>query len=230
MQAWFPTSNAVATQQTSPSGVNLDLSSLANQKQTTLVQVTKAKAANGSTIQSITNSALETSALLGDKGNDIITGSTGIDLIDGGAGNDLIKAGDGDDIITGGAGADRIYGGFGKNTFLNEKDGAIDTLYISSDQFLANPNLGNKSGNNLDGSKADIISSIDNNDKIVILGVFTSDLSFHYASGPSGTSGIGIFAKGYLEAMYTGGDLNLQQIASLTTGKSSGYVDIKNSV
>lgn len=230
VQAWFPTPNTVATQQTNPSGIILDLSSLGNQKQASLVQVSKAKSANGATIQSNTTTATEASALLGDKGNDIITGAIGIDLIDGGAGNDLIKAGDGDDIITGGLGADRIYGGFGKNTFLNEKDGASDTLYISSDQFLVNPNLANKSGNNIDGSKADIITSIDINDKIIVLGVATSDLSFHYGLGPAGTNGIGIYAKGFLEAIYIGGDLNIQQLTNLTSGRVSGYVDIANSL
>ena len=168
--------------------------------------------------------------LLGDKGNDIIRGGSGSDLIDGGAGNDIIKAGDGDDIITGGRGGDQIWGGFGKNVFLNEKDGSIDRLFITSDQYVPNPNLGNKAGNNNDGYNLDTIKSLDTFDKIIILGVGTQDLSFFQTVSPSGTDGIGIFAKGSLEAIYVGQDLSIQQISRMTTGLVSGYSDVINSL
>jgi Ca2+-binding RTX toxin-like protein len=168
--------------------------------------------------------------LLGDKGNDIIHGGSGTDLIDGGAGNDIIKAGDGNDIITGGRGADQIWGGFGKNIFLNEKDGYVDRLFITSDQYVANPNLSNKAGHNTDGQNVDTIKSLDSFDKICILGVGTQDLSFFQTIAPSGSQGIGIYAKGTLEAIYIGGDLSTLQIRSMTTGLASGYSDVINSI
>ncbi len=36
-----------------------------------------------------------------------------------------------------------------------------------------------------------------------------------------GVTGIGIYAKGTLEAVYTGGDLSISQIQSMTTGDAS---------
>ena len=52
-----------------------------------------------------------------------------------------------------------------------------------------------------------MIEGLDALDRIKILGVSMERLSFADAS-VHGLSGVGIFADGILEALYTGGDLN----------------------
>lgn len=160
------------------------------------------------------------SVLQGGKGNDVIKGLAGWDIIDGGAGNDLVHGGNGRDIITGGTGADELWGDFGWNTYKSEKDGSSDLIAIKSDQFLVNWLYG-KAGNNPNGEKADIIEGLDSNDQIRIVGVATSDLTFAAGVTAHGVSGIGIYAKGALEAVYTGVDLSVAQIQGMTTGDAS---------
>ena len=62
----------------------------------------------------------------------------------------------------------------------------------------------------------------DRSDRIYIQGVDTDDLSFRQVSNiqtPTGTfSGISIYASGYLEAIFTGGDLTKAQLQSMTVG------------
>jgi Ca2+-binding RTX toxin-like protein len=228
---FIPPSSSAATQQIAPVGKQLDLGGFDLNYTADVTSVIKAKSTGGDVLKSPDGSSKSSISMLqGDKGNDIIRGGAGSDLIDAGAGNDIIKAGDGDDIITGGSGADQIWGGFGKNVFLNEKDGSIDRLFITSDQYVPNPNLDNRASNNTDGHNVDTIKSLDSFDKINILGVSTQDLSFFQTVAPSGSQGIGIYAKGTLEAIYTGGDLSTQQIRSMTTGLASGYSDVINSI
>ena len=229
---FIPNTKATASQQVEPAGKQLDLSGFGLDSNSDLLFISRSKSTGGDVLRSNSLSTLSSSssALLGDKGNDIIYGGNGSDLIDGSGGNDLIKAGDGDDIITGGNGADNIYGGFGKNVFLSEQDGSKDRLYITSDQYVVNPNFGNRASNNTDGSKADLITSLDSSDQIIILGVFTSQLSFYQSVATSGLSGIGIYANGTLEALYTGSELTLSQVAGMTSGQSFGYQDVVNSL
>jgi Ca2+-binding RTX toxin-like protein len=157
---------------------------------------------------------------LGGSGNDQIWGKAGWDILDGGAGKDFIRAGNGRDIITGGAGADELHGDFGWNTFKSEKDGFSDLIAIKSDEFVSNWLYG-KAGNNPNGEKADIIEGLDSTDQIKIIGVFTSDLTFRAGATAHGVSGIGIYARGALEGLYTGGDLSVAQITAMTTGDGS---------
>jgi Ca2+-binding RTX toxin-like protein len=159
------------------------------------------------------------SLLMGGNSNDQLWGKAGWDILDGGAGNDLIRAGNGRDIIIGGLGADELHGDFGWNTYKSEKDGFSDLIAIKSDQSLVNWLYG-KAGNNPDGAKCDIIEGLDAIDKIKIIGCATSDLSFAGTTA-KGLAGIGIYAKGALEALYTGGDLSLSQIQAMTTGDAS---------
>ena len=84
---------------------------------------------------------------------------------------------------------------------------------------MINQNYG-KSGNNPNGNKADLIMELDPIDVIKIHGVSTDQLSFTNTNS-NGKSGIGIFAAGYLEAVYLGDDLTLAQIQSMTTGDNS---------
>ena len=75
---------------------------------------------------------------------------------------------------------------------------------------------------NPDGQKVDIIKGLDRSDSLFIEGVETTDLSFDQVSSfsaPTGNfSGIGIYANGFLEGLYTGGDLTSSQLQSMTTG------------
>ena len=157
----------------------------------------------------------------GGAGDDVLMGRQGGDVLSGGSGNDLIKAGHGRDVITGGVGGDTLFGGFGHNIFTGEKDGEVDTLSFKSDQHLWNWLYG-KSGNNADGSKLDVIHSLDAIDKIRIEGVVTSQLSFeaidNFSTSTGNYSGVGFYADGFLEAIYTGGDLSTSQLKSMTVG------------
>ena len=168
------------------------------------------------------------SVISGGNGNDDIKGYAGWDFLDGGAGDDLIHGGNGRDILTGGAGRDELHGDFGWNTYRSEKDGVSDLIAIKSDQFLVNWLYG-KAGNSPNGEKSDIIEGLDSIDKIKIIGVDTSEITFVANVATKGVTGIGIYGKGILEALYTGGDLTLAQIQSMTSGDASAAA-MSNSV
>lgn len=159
--------------------------------------------------------------IAGYAGSDQLTGIRGADTMLGYEGRDIIRAGNGGDYIWGGRGADDLYGGFGHNTFGNERDGLIDWLFFKSDQFAYNWVYG-KTGNNPTGRKVDLLKRLDSFDRIFVQGVDSTELSFSQVSNftaPSGKfSGIGIFANGYLEGLYTGGDLSVEQLKSMTVG------------
>ena len=159
------------------------------------------------------------SILQGSDASDTIRGLAGTDIIDAKGGNDLVHGGNAADVISGGTGADELHGDFGKNTYLDQADGSVDLIAIKSDQHLMNWWYGTD-GNNPNGQKADVIERLDANDQIKIIGVATEDLAFQQAS-IHGLSGIGIFADGALEAIYTGGDLSAQQLEAMTTGDAS---------
>ena len=160
------------------------------------------------------------SIINGGKGDDIIWGYAGWDILDGGDGNDLIRAGNGRDIICGGAGADELWGDFGWNTFRSEIDNSSDLIVVKSDQFLVNWLYG-KAGNNPSGEKCDVIEGLDSSDKIRIVGVATEFLSFKANASAHGLNGIGIYANGFLEALYTGTNLTTSQLSRITTGDAS---------
>ncbi len=159
--------------------------------------------------------------LYGGSGNDDLRGSTHGDTIFGESGSDTLHGGNGRDILTGGSGGDFIYGGFGHNTFSDEKDGSRDRLYFKSDQFAENWLYG-RAGMNPNGQKVDIIKGLDKIDRLFVEGVETSELIFSQVNSfaaPTGVfSGIGIYANGFLEGLYTGGDLTSSQLQSMTTG------------
>ena len=169
----------------------------------------------------VVNGGTGADQLYGGAGSDNISGGQGFDSLDGGEGNDLVRAGNGKDILTGGSGKDELWGGFGWNTFKGDKDGSEDLLVIKSDEWQVN-SLNGKAGNNPDGSKCDIIEALDSIDKIIIQGVNTSELSFAANVSGQGLIGIGIYAKGALEALYTGVDLTVAQLTAMTTGDVTG--------
>ena len=160
------------------------------------------------------------SIVTGTSSNDIIRGLAGFDQLTGKAGDDLIHGGNGRDIIDGGSGSDELHGDFGWNTYKDQQDGSKDLIAIKSDQHLSNFWYG-KAGNSPNGEKADFIEGLDAIDEIKIIGVSTSDISVADNVSARGVTGIGIYAKGILEAVYTGGNLSTTQIQSMTTGDAS---------
>ena len=159
--------------------------------------------------------------LIGGSGDDTLAGMRGGDRLEGGSGNDVLKAGNGRDTIIGGAGGDTLYGGFGLNTFEDEADGAVDSLYFKSDQWAENWIYG-EAGNSPKGEKADKITELDSFDRIFVEGVASSELSYRAVSHQSNLgetlSGIGIYASGVLEAVYVGDNLSISQLESMTEG------------
>ena len=160
------------------------------------------------------------SIVTGSSGDDIVRGLAGFDQLFGKAGDDLIHGGNGRDIIDGGSGSDELHGDFGWNTYKDQIDGSKDLIAIKSDQHLSNFWYG-KAGNSPNGEKADFIEGLDATDEIKIIGVATKDLRFKDGVTAKGVSGIGIYAKGALEAVYTGGNLSLDQISQMTSGDAS---------
>nr|WP_115092990.1 S8 family serine peptidase [Synechococcus sp. UW106] len=164
--------------------------------------------------------------LHGGDGDDELVALRGRDYLNGYDGNDLLRAGNGRDMIIGGSGEDVMYGGFGHNTFKDSLDGEIDELIFKSDQYAYNY-IYDKAGNNADGQKVDIIEGLDIFDQIKIQGVLTRDLDFDPVSNlatPSGLmSGIGIYADGFIEAVYTGSNLSINQIQQITEGVPVTY-------
>tara|TARA_B100000674_G_scaffold386168_1_gene329630 strand:- start:180 stop:1829 length:1650 start_codon:yes stop_codon:yes gene_type:complete len=160
------------------------------------------------------------SIVTGTSSDDIVRGLAGFDQLLGKAGDDLIHGGNGRDIIDGGTGSDELHGDFGWNTFKDQQDGSKDLIAIKSDQHLSNFWYG-KAGNSPNGEKADFIEGLDASDEIKIIGVFTPDISVVDNVTARGVTGIGIYAKGTLEAVYTGGNLSRRQIQNMTTGDGS---------
>ena len=155
----------------------------------------------------------------GGSGNDILTTKKGWDIVYGGAGNDLIHTGNGRDILTGQSGSDELWGGLGLNTYLSERDGSVDLLVIKSDHWLFNPLLGSKF-NNPNGEKCDVIEELDSFDRIIIQGCHTSNIQLANANA-HGLAGIGIFANGALEALYTGNTLGFNELRPMISGDDS---------
>jgi hypothetical protein len=220
---WFPTSASISQSQALTDTKFFDISASTWEDKVKINSVARSAVQGGRIdAQQVDFSAdpRQGSLLSGDKSSDEIRGKAGWDVLDGGAANDFIRAGNGRDIITGGLGADELHGDFGWNTYKSEKDGASDLIAIKSDHYLVNWLYG-QAGNNPNGEKADIIEGLDSIDKIKIIGVDTRDITFAANVNAKGVTGIGIYGKGALEALYTGGDLTVAQITQMTSGDAS---------
>ena len=94
-------------------------------------------------------------------------------------------------------------------------------MNFKSDQFAYNW-IYDSAGNSPNGEKVDVIKALDQSDRLFVQGVETSMLSFgsvdNFSTQSGDVSGMGIYANGFLEAIYTGGDLNAQQLQSMTSG------------
>ena len=133
-----------------------------------------------------------------------LIGTAGVDRLTGGPGNDELQGLDG---------ADQLRGGGGSNWYASPADAAQDWILI-----------------NRDGSRrlsrsartVDVITEIGAEDRIAILGARTRQLAVGRVTLDSPSygplEGLGIFASGRLEAVYTGGDLSRAQLSQLTIG------------
>ena len=74
---------------------------------------------------------------------------------------------------------------------------------------------------NSTGGKCDHIEGLDSSDQIIIIGASNDQLSFREQVTHKGVTGIGIYAEGALEALYTGGNLSDGQIRQMTSGDAS---------
>ena len=157
----------------------------------------------------------------GGGGDDTLIGFRGFDVLEGDQGDDVLRAGNGRDFLAGGLGSDVIYGGFGRNTYVGMRDGSIDHIFFKSDQWAENWLYGS-AGNNQDGEKVDVLQDLDAYDRVFLQGVsdamITVDSVTHIFGDGQFVEGLGIFAAGYLEAIYTGNDLSDFEVLSLTSG------------
>ena len=132
-----------------------------------------------------------------------------------------MRAGNGMDWIDAGDGADQLYGGFGANVFASTEDGDEDAIHFKSDQLAYNY-IYEKAGNNPDGLKADELQGLDASDRILVEGARTEQLRWVEVSGAQthtgALSGIGLYVDGFLEAVYTGGVLSVDQLMALSSG------------
>lgn len=152
-------------------------------------------------------------SIFGEAGDDVLKGKGDDDALYGDDGDDSLKGGAGSDYLNGGIGNDLLAGGFGANIYEDCEDGFDDVIRIKSDQAF--------NGNNANGELADIITDLDLDDALVIVGVETTELTFSETTATIGGqtfNGLGVFANGSLEALVTDDDLTLSQLAEITTG------------
>ena len=140
------------------------------------------------------------------------------DVLIGGFGDDLLRGGPGADELIGMAGADRLFGGLGANRFDSIADGKADWIAIQPDGVLSRQARRKP----WPGESVDIISEMGAEDLVGIQGVETSALVFRkvkLVDSPYGDlRGLGIFANGRLEAVYTGMALSIWQLRARTVG------------
>ena len=157
----------------------------------------------------------------GGGGDDTLIGFRGFDVLEGDGGDDVLRAGNGRDFLLGGLGSDVVYGGFGRNTYAGTRDGSIDHIFFKSDQWAENWLYGS-AGNNQDGEKADVLQDLDAYDRVFLQGVSDETIAVssvtHVFGDGQVVEGLGIFAAGSLEAVYTGNDLRDFEVKSLISG------------
>ena len=155
--------------------------------------------------------------LQGGLGNDRLKGNNGNDTLRGGDGDDIIHGGKGSDIIRGGKGADVLYGNTGQNTFSSAADESIDIINIQCEQQSNKKRRRKANKKKQSANNIDIIEELDLNDKINLIGAKNKSI-FIQETSSLGEAGLGIFAKGSLEALYIGDDLSSAQLLNITTG------------
>ena len=95
-------------------------------------------------------------------------------------------------------------------------------MWVRSDQFGWNDLYGS-AGNRSNGEKVDPLEGLDAVDQVIVQDVSTEMLGFgfvdHVFSDGQRASGIGIWADDFLEAIYTEGDLRVDQLQAMTRGE-----------
>ena len=66
-----------------------------------------------------------------------------------------------------------------------------------------------------------MIEELDRFDEVKIVGIFTDELAFREGTYSRVGRGIGIYAKGTLEAVYTGNNLGKDDLERVTSGDGS---------
>ena len=146
------------------------------------------------------------------EGDDLVLGGGGRDQLLGGYGDDTLRGGHGQDVIEGGFGDDQLYGGGGRNTLL--PGSGQDSLYILSDHV----SHGELAGRNHNGSLADVLIGVDDDDRITILGCKTEDLNVVELD-----SGYGIHADGHLEAIILESELSHKDVIGMVSGDETRW-------
>ena len=145
-------------------------------------------------------------------GHDIVLGGGGRDQLLGGPGNDSLRGGHGQDVLEGGIGDDHLYGGGGRNTLLPGI--GEDSLFVLSDHV----SHGDLAGRNHDGSLADVLLGVDQDDRIVILGCRTEDLNIVALE-----EGYGIHAQGVLEAIILDSEVGQTDLTTMVRGDETRW-------
>ena len=138
------------------------------------------------------------------------------DVLIGGAGSDQLIGGPGSDELIGMTGADRMQGGAGANRFSSIADEQQDWIIVDPDA------VGSRriKGKRYDGQTVDVIAEMGLEDRVQLTGVPGRLLQFRpvvLSNSPYGEMrGVGIFAYGRLEVVYTGLALSLEQLQVCT--------------
>jgi len=126
---------------------------------------------------------------------------------------DRLTGGLADEQLQGLDGPDQLRGGGGSNWYASPADGAQDWLLISRDGSRRLSRA---------ARTVDVITEIGAEDRIAILGARRKQLGFGRVALESPSygplDGIGIYASGRLEAIYTGGAFNRFELSQLTLG------------
>jgi len=141
------------------------------------------------------------------EGNDLISAGGGRDQLLGGTGDDSLRGGHGQDVLEGGTGNDHLYGGGGRNTVIPGP--GRDEIFILSDHVSHGDPAGREHG----GALADVLLGVDQDDRITILGCSSADLNVTTLD-----EGLGINAKGVLEAIVLDSNLSYAELTSIVVG------------
>jgi len=148
-----------------------------------------------------------------------LIGTAGADVLTGDGGDDLLRGQEANDRLTGGGGADELWGGTGSNWFSSAADGAKDLLLITPERQRRNDRA---------AALVDVIESVGMEDQIGLLGATSLQLSFAPVNLQSplygALEGIGVYARGRLEAIYTGSELGLEQLQAISIGLPRQFV------
>ena len=113
--------------------------------------------------------------LIGGKGSDSIAGGIGNDFVSGNNDNDILLGGEGDDTLRGGKGDDILSGGAGNDVLNGDPGFDILTGGVGGDRFVLQDTVTQL-------SQADLISDFTADDKIQLIDVTFSQLTFESVS------------------------------------------------